>query len=213
MANAIVLNVSLATAQAADADGIAQSQTPLAGGNLTLNGALAGILATVGGAFGRQVLITCAGADAGRTFTLYGTSPNGTSITEAMAGSNASTSTSVKMFQTVTRVAVDAATAGAVEVGTNGLGATRWVCLDTFADPFSVGIAVDIAGTINFTQQITYDDPNSVTNPTTFDVSDLASKTADTQAALSTPVKATRLKINSFTATATATETIIQAGV
>ena len=101
------------TPVAADDDGISTSQTPSGAGDLTITGALAtGGVATLApnGNWGRQVLITCAGADAGKNFTIYGTIPGGGDYvySEVVAGSNASTSTSVGPFLTVTRVAVSA---------------------------------------------------------------------------------------------------------
>lgn len=107
-----------ADTDAADPDGVAASQTPSGAGNLTINGAKAsGGVATFNAA--RQVTITSAGNDAGRTFTITGTDVNGNTLTEAVTGANADTATSTKHFKTVTQIAVDAATAGAVTAGMN----------------------------------------------------------------------------------------------
>lgn len=107
-----------ADTDAADPDGVAASQTPTEAGDLTINGAKAsGGVATFGAA--RQVTITSAGNDAGRTFTVTGTDVNGDALTEAVTGANADTATSTKHFKTVTQIAVDAATAGAVTAGMN----------------------------------------------------------------------------------------------
>jgi len=107
-----------ADTDAADADGVATSQTPSGAGNLTINGAKAsGGVATFNAA--RQVTITCAGADSGRTFTITGTDVNGDAVTEAISGADADVSTSTKHFLTVTQIAVDDATAGAVTAGMN----------------------------------------------------------------------------------------------
>jgi hypothetical protein len=107
-----------ADTDAADADGVANSQTPSGAGNLTINGAKAsGGVATFGAA--RQVTITSAGNDSGRTFTVTGTDANGDSVSEAVTGANADVATSSKHFKTVTQIAVDDATAGAVTAGMN----------------------------------------------------------------------------------------------
>lgn len=153
----------------ADTDGIAKSQTPLAGGNLTLNGDLvtAGVaVLTIAGTGARQVLFTFAGADVGRTLTLYGTDWSGITQSETIAGASSGTSVSVLMYRTVTRVAVDAAFAGAVEVGTNGVGTSGWVYFDGWAMP-QIAIQCNGTGTVNYTVQQTLDDPLSPTNPVT----------------------------------------------
>jgi VCBS repeat-containing protein len=107
-----------ADTDALDADGISQSQTPSGAGNLTINGAKAsGGVATFNSA--RQVTITSAGNDLARTFTITGTDINGFTITEAVTGASASAATSTKHFKTVTQIAVDDATAGAVTAGMN----------------------------------------------------------------------------------------------
>ena len=75
---------------AVDADGICASQTPLAAGNLTINGALAsGGTVTLNAA--QLITITSAGNDSGRTFTVYGTDVEGDLQTEAVTGANAGT--------------------------------------------------------------------------------------------------------------------------
>jgi len=107
-----------ADTDAADADGISTSQTPSGAGNLTINGAKAsGGVATFNAA--RQVTITSAGDDQARTFTITGTDVNGNALTEAVAGADTAAATSTKHFLTVTQIAVDDATAGAVTAGMN----------------------------------------------------------------------------------------------
>lgn len=100
----------------ADADGISTSQTPGAAGNLTITGALATTgVATLG--YNRKVTITSAGNDSGRTFTITGTDEFGNAQTEDITGPNITTVTGTKDFLTVTQVAIDAASAGAITVG------------------------------------------------------------------------------------------------
>jgi len=107
-----------ADTDALDADSISQSQTPSGAGNLTINGAKAsGGVATFNSA--RQVTITSAGDDQARTFTITGTDVNGFTFTEAVTGADTAAATSTKHFKTVTQIAVDDATAGAVTAGMN----------------------------------------------------------------------------------------------
>ena len=139
------------TITATDADGICLSQTPLAAGALTLNGALVAGIPT-----GQHITIGCAGADAGRTFTVTGTDTSGNTITEEIAGSNISTTTSTKNFKTFTSVVVDAATAGAIVVGIVQTLETQWIPLDYKQHPFVYAYQVDI-GTATFTVEGTLD--------------------------------------------------------
>lgn len=196
MAGAIQISKTLATA---DDNGISLSQTPLAGGNLTINGALAsGGVASLDTQ--RRVIITSAGDDSGRTFTVYGTDDGGHAISQAVTGANAGAATTTLDFKTVTRIAVDAATAGAVIAGTNGVGATPWINLDTLLNPFNLGIGAVVTGTINFSAQFTYDnpsDPFTATLPTAFAPTAWASKTATQEGAITIPARAMRLLVNS----------------
>jgi hypothetical protein len=107
-----------ADGDAADADGVCQSQTPAAGGvqNLTINGAKSsGGVATFSAS--RRITVTSAGADNGRIFTIVGTDVNGVAQTELITGPNTTTVTGTRYFRTVTQVSVDGNTAGAITVG------------------------------------------------------------------------------------------------
>lgn len=100
-----------------DRDGYCASQTPGAAGNLTLNGAL--VSNSIGRAdVARSVSIYGGSDESGKTFTVYGYDEFGAAMSEAIAGPNNSTVNTLKAFYQVTRVAVSAATTGAVEVGT-----------------------------------------------------------------------------------------------
>lgn len=200
--NPVTLTTLLA---AADDDGVAQNQTPSGAGNLTLNGALVSggvaTLATTGVV--RQVLITTASDESAKTLTIYGTNADGAAISETVTGPNATTGTTTMYYQTVTRVAVSAAFTGNVKVGTNGVGSSRIVNPDYFVDQFQIGVGSVVSGTVNFTVQVTYEDIQSLSALTWFDVTALAGKTASTDAAITTPCRGLRVKINSGTGTVT----------
>ncbi len=66
-----------------------------------------------------QVTIKAGGDESGKKFTVTGTDSEDATLIEAITGPNAATVTTTNSFKTVTSVAVDAATAGAVEVGTS----------------------------------------------------------------------------------------------
>lgn len=105
--------LDLGTPDALDADGFAKTQSPSGAGNLTLNGDLAGVADVP-----RNIVITSAADDRTKTFTVYGTDVYGVSLAETITGSNGSTAAGKKAFKTVSRIAVSAATTGAITVGT-----------------------------------------------------------------------------------------------
>jgi len=148
---------------AASANAICLSQTPGGAGALTLNGALvSGGVAILDTA--RRVLITCAGNESTKTFTVTGTAANGKTQIETLVGPNATTVQSTLDFKTVTSITISAAAAGAITVGTSGVASSRWLRLDNWAFP-QVAIQCDVSGTVNYTVQQTLDDPNSDTLP------------------------------------------------
>jgi len=204
------------TLAAADANGICESQTPLAGGSLDLDG----VLVTDGVATldtWRRILITTVGNESARTFTITGTNSIGVTITEDVPGPNATTAYTTLDFATVTDVSVDDATADALTVGTNEVGSTNWVPVSTEIPYSKISVACVVSGTINFTVQVTYDNVSLTTPgtagapiPTTWNVSALASKSANTAADIENVITAWRVTQNSGTGTVTATG--IQAG-
>ncbi len=142
---------------------IALSQTPAGAGNLTLNGSL-----VVGGVAvlttPQRILFTPAGAEAtnGTVWTITGTDWNNNGVTETVNGTNnPTTAQSLYDYLTVSQIAVNKAQAGAVTVGTNGVGSSRPIFLDSFA-PAPTSLQVDVTGTVNATVQQSLDDPNGV---------------------------------------------------
>jgi len=199
---------------ASTVNGVCLSQTPSAASDLTLNGSLVtrgvarldtGQIGNNPANIGRQVLFTFAGADASRTLTVYGTLvPGGNVVSEAVAGANTSTSTSVNYFITITRIVVDAAFAGAVQVGTNGVGASPWVLVKDRQNWFGLAVLTYNNGTVNWTIQHTGNnllDPNVI--PYAFDHSVIANKSSATDGNYAFPPIGIRTKINSGTGTVT----------
>lgn len=100
-------------------NGIAQSQTPGAAGNLTLNGSQvsAGVF-TATHLGGWLISFFSAGNDSGRTLTITGINAvTGLADTEAVVGPNANIVVSTKYWSSVSQIAIDAAAAAALEVG------------------------------------------------------------------------------------------------
>jgi VCBS repeat-containing protein len=115
---ALLINGALSAGY--DRNGLATSQTPLSAAALTLDGVIGTDLA-VNGRKGAYVIIYAAADDTGRTFTVVGTDGNGSVLTEAITGPGLGLIVmSANKFYTIDSVTPDAATAGAIEVGTNG---------------------------------------------------------------------------------------------
>ncbi len=215
----------------ASTNNICLSQTPAGAGDLVLTGSAlySTALAICVMDSPRVVLFTFAGDEHTKTFVVYGNTRidgTGNSIQETLTGvpSGAGTASTTLNFGQVSRISVSAATAGALTVGTSGVGSTEWQLVDTYLDPTSLSIAVDVTGTVNYTVQYTYDNimgeydaaggqwantyPTKIWNDTT-----LNAVTTDGVANVPTPLTAWRVLINSSTSPGAITVTAIQAGV
>jgi hypothetical protein len=208
--------VTVGPLTAASANAICLSQTPTAGA-LTLNGALvSGGVATLD--VSRRVLITAAGNESSRTFTLTGTSSSGVVQSETITGPNATTAQSVLDYKKVTSITISGNAAGAVTVGTSGVASSGWVQFSGWSDA-QVAIQCVASGTVNYTVQQTLDDPNNssdnvpIASVTWFSHPDpaLVTATASVQGNYGyTPVYA-RVTLNSGTGSVAAT--FLQSGV
>ena len=147
----------------ASANAICLSQTPTAAGALTLNGALVVSGVAIMDNF-RRVLITAAGNESAKTFTVTGIGANGNTVSEIITGPNATTAQSVLDYKTVTSITISAAAAGAITVGTSGVGGSRWVSFDAFAPSF-ISLQCNVTGTISYTVQTTLNDPYDPATP------------------------------------------------
>lgn len=109
----------------------------------------------------RRVLITTASTI---SFTISGFDWAGDPISETVTNAGASVS-SVLDYASVTSISNSAA-GTTITVGTSAVAASPWARLDEYT--FSpVGLQCTISGTVNYTVQQSYDDPNSLTNPVT----------------------------------------------
>lgn len=155
------ITVTVGPLATAVANNIALSQTPTT--TFTLNGSL-----VVSGVavldVARRVLFTPAGNESANTFTVVGTDAAGNTITDVVAGGNATATYSALDFKTVTSITLKNGAAGAITVGTNGVASSPWVRLDNWAFP-QISIQCNVTGTVNYTVQQTLDDPNSPTDP------------------------------------------------
>lgn len=114
----------------------------------------------------RRVLFTSGGDDRGITFTVTGTDWSGNPISEALAGSNASTAYTVLDYKTVTGITTSGAAATTLTIGTNGIASSPWVYFDAYSSMAQVAIQITASGTVNYTLQQTLDNPTRVTNTT-----------------------------------------------
>ena len=150
----------------------------------------------------RRILFTSAGNDSGITFTVYGTDWNGQPISETLTGGNTAAVYTVYDYATVTAIWPSGATASTLTVGTNGVASSRPIILDEYAFA-PTGIQVDVTGTVNYTVQSAFEDPNVVgySSMTWVDSADTAvvAATATKQSSFAYAPKATRLTINSGT--------------
>lgn len=190
----------------ADADSIALSQTPAGAGNLTLNGVLAsgGVAALSPAGF---LTITTGADESAKTVTVYGTTVEGwTFILGPFALANSATTTTYSLLSvaTVTRIAVSAALAAAVTVGTAQAGASAWKPLDIYTPSPQTAISTDITGTVNYTWQYTNDDPfdSSIPHiPVDHPTAALVGASADQTGQATAVMRAVRIVINSGTGT------------
>lgn len=193
---------------ASDDNGIAESQTPAAGGAqaLTLTAS------TITYSQPCHILITSAADDAARTFTVTGTDRYGEAQTEAIAGANGAAE-GAKNFATVTGVSVDDDTAGAVIVGNADALESAWVVLDNKQSDTNVGLSVELSTGADFTYsvQFTLDNVFDVGEAaaTPFAHASVASETTSQAGSFTIPVFAIRVAISSYVA-GTATLNVLQ---
>ena len=150
---------------ASSTNNIALAQSLAGAGALTLNGSLAsGGVATI--ANPQQIKITSVGDDHAHTWTVAGTNWAGNTISETFIGATAGNSvSSVLSYLTVTSISFDAATAGNVTVGTTGLGSSQWVRTDNWGTLPTLAIQSVVSGTVSFTVEGSWDDPNTLISP------------------------------------------------
>lgn len=198
--------VELVIAPVVDADGIAVSQTTGAAGDLTLDGVF--VNAQTGIAelpASQKVDLTSGGNLSGVNFTIIG-DYSGFPISETIAGPNIGTVTTTNYFTNVKQITTDAAVGSAVEVGSNADSTSALIPVNQRDRNFKLTEYVIITGTITYTVQNTgcdifNDEPSTID---WFDDDILAGLSANENARILSPFIALRLKVDSFTAGATA---------
>lgn len=184
-----------------DPDGLADGNSS-AGATVTLDGALtSGGTYTAADGIAKQISILDLGSDdqSGATFTVTGTDENDDAQTEAVTGPGVdATVESAKYFKTITGIAIASPVAGStVDIGTVDEAVSPHIPVDRYAKTISYGVSV--TGTINYTVQKTYQNPNAPTPETLAWIAQAAVKTADFSESLAPPC-VLRLIVNSYSA-------------
>jgi hypothetical protein len=98
-----------------------------------------------------------------------------------------------------------------IVISKTGTGSSSIAPLDTYRNPFNVGVGVVVSGTVNYTIQHTFDDiQDSAVTPVWFSHPTLASLTANADGNYAFPVRGVKILVNSGDGSATVT--LIQAG-
>jgi hypothetical protein len=189
-----------------DANGAFVDQTLGAAGALTLDGALV----TGGVAYfaqAQKISIEGTGNNSGVTATITGTDADGTLVSEALTLANNGTATSVLYYKTITSITVSAALTGNIEGGplaTNGA-VSRSLRVNGQQMNFKLGLFVDISGTLTYSAQYTYmqpEDEYAVSYSASADwraVDGLSALSADAVSNIAYKVNACRLLLSAYT--------------
>lgn len=111
----------------------------------------------------RQLSFVSGGDDSALKFTIKGLDADYNEVSEVLNGANG-TAVSALDYLVVTKVTTSAGTASTLTVGTNGVAHSGWARLDEWAYPNVSGECV-VSGTVNYTVQTSYDDPNGYAGP------------------------------------------------
>lgn len=204
----------------------AGNATTIVNANAATSGLLVLAATATPGANQMRLLVTSSGNDSALFFHIIGTNQAGFPIAEFLSGSNATTAQSNLDFNSIKSIQPSASstaqtlgtTAATVSVGVNGVGSSMWNIMNWHATPTDISLSSIVQSpntTVNYTVQYTYDDPNNlpsgVTVPTTFNHPNLIGLTINGDGAITDPVTAVRLLVNS--GTGTVRFTAIQGGI
>lgn len=151
---------------------------------------------------GRRVVLAYTGTDT--SFTIVGTNSTGNLISDVAVGAAGAAQSNLDFVTVISITPVGGGLTG-VTAGTNGVGSSPWWTTNFYSNnDINIGFNVEVVtGTINYTVQHTYDDPNNlqstVTFPESFNHAVVASQNASMDGSYSTPVAAIRVLINSGT--------------
>lgn len=151
---------------AASANCVCAAQTKVAAGNLVLNGG--SVTTKPLGVFGaditiaaldtqRRIAIISDGDDHLVTAHIYGFRQGGQPINEVLTLANAGTVTSVLDYLNVSTVAVSAAIANHVTIGSSATGSTDWIMANFHLTPFELDVVDQLTGSVTWNLETTND--------------------------------------------------------
>lgn len=189
-----------------DANGAFEDQTLGAAGALDLDGALVvdGVAVFLQA---QKISIEGTGNNSGVDATITGTDADGTVVSEVLTLANNGTALSVLYYKTITSITVDGALTGNIEGGplaTNGA-VSRSLRVNGQQMNFKLGLFVDMSGTLTYSAQYTYmqpEDEYAISYSASADwraVDGLSALTADGVSNLFYKVNACRLLISAYT--------------
>ena len=176
------------------------------------------------GKIARVISITSAGNVSVVNFTITGTY-NGLSVSQTIAGPNATTVYTTQFFNTVDSITFNANVTSATNVGTGNAGVapagawgvTNWFVYDFFTPNSALTVqAKVIANTVNYSLEVTLDD--IITTPeaslTLFNpIAGMTNATTNQIGNINFPIRYARLKFNNATTSAgSLTTTFLQQG-
>jgi hypothetical protein len=193
-----------------DANGVCVDQSTAGAAFLVLDGALvtAGV-AVIGDGWGQKISIEGTGNNAAINFTITGTDPDGTAVSEILGGPNNGTVTSALYYETITSIYADGNVDGNVEIGplsaSTNAAVSKSLRVNGQQPNFKVGLFVDMSGTLTYSAQYAYQQPEdeyAVSYSASADwrgVDGLSALTADDESNLYYKVNAVRLIISAYT--------------
>ena len=160
-----------------------------------------------------NVSLTSAANLSGITMTVTGLDADGQAQSEAIVGPNANTVYGAKFFSRLNTITFGATLgANTMDVGLKDACISQTVPVNYLQMDFNLTAMVAITGTINYdveyTEQAIYDSQPSTL--TWFNHATIVNKTTSFDGVTTSPVRAVRLAINSLTAGATASLTLLQ---
>jgi hypothetical protein len=195
----IIKDMDLATV---DVNSVFEDQQLGAAGSFSLDGAdvTNGEWISPDG-FAHQLSFESAGNIEAATFTITGFADTlkNHAITEDVTAPNATTVESTKYFAVITSIASDEAVASDCECGFVDEAVTDPISLDIKNKTFEVGFFCEVTGTINYKMQHSYDNPQLGGEAMTWiDDPDVANETASQEDSYTTPIRASRAVVNSY---------------
>jgi hypothetical protein len=148
-----------------------------------------------------------------KTLTISGTDSVGRVQTETINLPNGAVAvTTTKFFKSIVSPLVPSATINAdtMNIGWAAVSVGPTYMLDTNQNPLNVGFAVNVTGTVNYTLQVTHQDPSLFVSPAwQAAAAPFAAATTSVNGTIVTPGEAVRIQINSVTNGATLALSVI----